>query len=82
MATKVFYSFPNKLTENPKNTKHIHTGHILNPELLEGISENSVPENEKLSVLVIAGSQGSTKIFENLLQILPDCKDINFQVIL
>ena len=82
LASKVFYTFPNTLTENPKNIKHIYTGHILNPELLEWITENNVPENEKLSVLVIAGSQGSTRIFENLLQILPDCKDINFQVIL
>lgn len=35
LASKVFYTFPNTLTENPKNIKHIYTGHILNPELLE-----------------------------------------------
>ena len=82
LASKVFYSFPNELTQNPENTKHIYSGHILNPELLESVSENTISENEKLSVLVIAWSQGSTRIFENLLQILPDCKDIQFQVIL
>lgn len=87
-ATKVFYSFPNEKTgipgeaETSVNSKHIYTWHILNPELLDSITDTSVQENETLSVLVIAGSQGSTTIFENLLQILPDCKDINFNVIL
>ncbi len=88
LATKVFYSFPNEQTwipgESPEqqNSKHIYSWHILNPELLDSITDNAIPENEALSVLVIAGSQWSTTIFENLLQILPDCKDINFQVIL
>ncbi len=88
LATKVFYSFPNDDTGLPweapeqENSKHMYSWHILNPELLDSVTDSSVEENENLSVLVIAGSQGSTTIFENLLQILPDCKDINFQVIL
>lgn len=85
-ATKVFYSFPNEKTlenkENGNTWKHIHSGHILNPEMLDKVTSLRVEENEKLSVLVIAGSQGSEKIFENLLQILPDCNDIDFTVIL
>ena len=78
---KSIFSFLRR-NKTPKAQKHIYTGHILNPELLESITDTEIEENETLSVLVIAGSQGSTKIFENLLKVLPDCKDINFQVIL
>ena len=79
LATKVFYSFPNDKIDNKK---HFHVGHIMNPEMLDNISSISKEENENLNVLVIAGSQGSQKIFENLLQILPDCSDIDFHVVL
>lgn len=75
---KSLFSFWKK---KKKTNKHIYSGHILNSELLESITDTQIEENETLSVLVVAGSQGSTRIFENLLQILPDCKDINFQVI-
>lgn len=78
-ASKIFYSFPN---EKIDGKKHIHSGPIVNPELLDGLTNMKVPENETLSVLVIAGSQGSTKIFKNLLTILPDCSDIDFTIIL
>ncbi len=78
-ATKVFYSFPN---EKINGIKYIHSGPIVNPELIDGLTNMIPKENERLSVLVIAGSQGSTKIFETLLEILPDCKDIDFNVIL
>ena len=77
LASKVFYSFPNE-----KGGKHIHSGPIVNPEMLDGIKSISKSENERLNVLVIAGSQGSQKIFKALLQILPDCNDIEFHVIL
>lgn len=80
LATKVFYSFPNQHTES--GGKHIHSGHILNPEMLEKIDSIEKQENERLSVLVIAGSQWSESIFENLLSILPDCHDIDFNIIL
>jgi UDP-N-acetylglucosamine--N-acetylmuramyl-(pentapeptide) pyrophosphoryl-undecaprenol N-acetylglucosamine transferase len=81
LATKVFYSFKNELTQVEGN-KHIHCGPIVNPEMLDEVKSVDKTENERLSVLVIAGSQWSEKIFENLLQILPDCNDIDFNVIL
>lgn len=79
-ATKVFYSFENEKTGIHK--KHIHCGPIVNQELIDGIKTLDVTENEKLHVLVIAGSQGSTTIFKALLQILPDTQDIQFHIIL
>jgi UDP-N-acetylglucosamine--N-acetylmuramyl-(pentapeptide) pyrophosphoryl-undecaprenol N-acetylglucosamine transferase len=86
IATKVFYSFDNKKTLKQsdmwENAKHISVGQILNPELLDYITNLDVKENEKLEVLVIAGSQWSTTIFENLIKILPDLWDINLTVIL
>lgn len=76
-ASKVFSSFPLEWGK-----KYIHTGHIMNPEMLDGIKSISKEENERLMVLVIAGSQWSEKIFQNLIQILPDCRDIDFHVVL
>ena len=54
----------------------------MHPEMIDGVSSMDVEENERLKVLVIAGTQGSTKIFEALLDILKDCKDIDFHIIL
>jgi len=51
-AKKVFTSFP--LNEKEK---FIHSGHIMNPEMLDTVSSISKDENESLNVLVIAGSQ-------------------------
>ncbi|MDP5039026.1 MAG: glycosyltransferase [Candidatus Gracilibacteria bacterium] len=82
VATKIFYTFPNEnnLEENEKN---IITGQILNPELLNNIDKiGNLEENEKLEVLVIAGSQGSSIIFENLKTILNNLIDVNFTIIL
>ncbi len=80
IATKVFYTFPNEKTK--AWWKYIESGQILNPDLLEWLNWIKVVENEKLEILVIAGSQGSTRIFEALIKILPDFEDINFTVIL
>jgi len=77
LATKVFTSFPIS-----DKKKYIHSGHILNPEMLDNVNSLSKQENEKLNVLVIAGSQWSQKIFENLVKILPDCQDIEFHVVM
>jgi len=77
LATKVFYSFPTE-----KTGKHIYSWPLMNPLMLDGITSINKTENERLTVLVIAGSQWSQKIFENLLTILPDCKDIDFHIIL
>ncbi|MDD5769731.1 MAG: glycosyltransferase [Candidatus Gracilibacteria bacterium] len=79
LATKVFYTFPN---EKIDSKKHILVGQILNPDLLENIENNEIEENEKLEILVIAGSQGSTIIFENIKTILNNLIDINFTIIL
>jgi len=76
-ATKVFTSFPKE-----ENKKFITTGQILNPELLEWLDNLELKENKKLKVLVIAGSQGSTIIFKNLLKIIPDLPNIEFEIIL
>jgi len=77
LATKVFYSFPVE-----KASKHIFSWPIMNPEMLDSVKSVSKEENEKLNVLVIAGSQWSQTIFENLVKILPDLRDIEFHVIL
>ncbi len=79
LATKIFYTFPNKII-NWK--RHILTWQILNPELIDYIDDLETIENLKLSVLIIAWSQWSTRIFENMLKILPDLQDINFHIIL
>ncbi|MDC0505982.1 glycosyltransferase [Candidatus Gracilibacteria bacterium] len=81
MATKVFYTFENPLTiEN--HPKHVLSGQILNPELIDYLKNLEVEENEQLTVMVMAGSQGSTRIFENLLNILPQVPDVLFHIVL
>lgn len=87
IATKTFYSFENSKTKADwekmsDERKHIFSWQILNPDLLEYITSLEIKENEKLEVLVIAGSQWSTRLFESVLQSLPDMWDINFTVIL
>jgi len=93
-ATKVFYTFENDKIDKVNSTKswregalghgkkHIHVGQILNQELIEWLKNIHVEKNPRLKVTVMAGSQWSTVIFENLLKILPDTKDIDFTVIL
>jgi UDP-N-acetylglucosamine--N-acetylmuramyl-(pentapeptide) pyrophosphoryl-undecaprenol N-acetylglucosamine transferase len=76
-ATKIFTSFPKQW-----NKKLITTGQILNPELLEWLENLELKENKKLKVLVIAWSQGSTIIFENLIKIIADLPNIEFKIIL
>ncbi len=81
MATKVFYTFENPLTiEN--HPKHILSGQILNPELIDYLKNLEVEQNEKLTVMVMAGSQGSTRIFENLLKVLPHVPEMVFHIVL
>lgn len=81
LATKVFYTFENKLTQS-ENEKHIASGPIMNSDLIDKLTNLHTEENEKLEVLVICGSQWATTIFESLLKILPDLKDINFNIVL
>lgn len=79
IADKVFYSFDN---EKIDNHKHILSWQILNPELLNWISNLHNLENNKQKVLVIWWSQWSTKIFEALLKVLPNLSFLDFTVIL
>jgi len=78
-ANHVFYTFPN---HSINGKKHILSWQILNPELIDYINDAEVEENERLNVLVSAGSQGSTTIFTYLLNILPELPYIDFHIIL
>jgi hypothetical protein len=56
MADKVFYSFNNTKCEvgnEIDNIKNIHSGQILNPELLDSIDSLNLLENKKQKVLVM-----------------------------
>ena len=79
LATKIFYTFPNDTIDGEK---HILSGPLMSEALLTNIKNTSVSENYKLEVLVVAGSQGSRKIFKSLLGIMNNLLDINFTVIL
>lgn len=92
IATKIFYTFPN---ENIDWNKHILSWQIVNPELLDvEIIENPAKtskesffskktiDKDKIDILVIAWSQWSSVIFENLISVLNNLKDINFTIIL
>ncbi|NVP17514.1 glycosyltransferase [Candidatus Gracilibacteria bacterium] len=81
IADKVFYTFPNEKTEN-NGHKHILSGQILNPELLDNIEDLEVKQNPRLSVIIMGGSQGSTTIFEAMLNVLNHVDDVDFQIIL
>lgn len=62
--------------------KYIHTGPIVNPELIDYLDSLEVEENERFTIMVIAGSQWSSTIFQALLKSMPDMWDIDFHVIL
>jgi len=78
LATKIFYTFPKEVLSKKEKV----TWQILNAELLEWLKNLNLESNEKLKVLVIAWSQGSTIIFKSLLKIIPDLKNITFEIIL
>lgn len=79
LATKVFYSFPNKKIDWKK---YILSWQIINPELIEYLETPYPKENKRLTVLVTGGSQWSTIIFEALLKVLWDLKDVCFHIVL
>lgn len=86
LATKIFYTFPN---EKIDWIKHILSWQLLNQEILEWINRNNknelsneIEENERLNIVVIAWSQWSTNIFNNLISILPELNEIDFNIIL
>ncbi len=79
IATKVFFTFPN---EKIKNKKYFLSWQILNPELIDWITNVKPEQNTKLNVFVIWWSQGSTRVFNALIKILPDFDYIKFDVVL
>ena len=79
IANKIFYTFPNKKINEKK---HFLVWQILNPELLDNITELHVNQNKELNILIIAWSQWSSSIFNSLLKIIPDLKEVNFTIIL
>jgi len=79
LATKVFYSFPN---EKIDWKKHILTGQILNPELIDYLDNTTVINWPKLNVIVMWGSQWSTNIFNALLKALPHLPFVQFHIVL
>ena len=79
MADKIFYSFPNDKIDNKK---HIYSGQILNPELLDSIANVYSVENKRQKILVTWWSQWAEWIFKALLKILPDLDFIDFTIIL
>lgn len=80
LATKIFYSFNN---DNIDGKKHILTGQIVNPKMFSPYKEiKEINENWNTEVLVIAWSQGSTIIFENLIKIIQDLPEMNFKIVL
>lgn len=79
IATKIFYTFPNNSIDNKKS---FVSWQILNPELIDQITDLNLVENSKLLVFVIGWSQWSTTIFNALIKLLPDFPDIDFQVVL
>lgn len=78
LATKVFFTFDNSLIDWQK---YIKSSQILNPKLIENIQEK-IEKNEKQEILVMAWSQGSKIIFENLLEIIWNFSNTNFTIIL
>ncbi|MCH2188759.1 glycosyltransferase [Candidatus Gracilibacteria bacterium] len=81
IASKVWYSFPNEFTQGG-NTKYAHIGQILNPELIDQLESLEIEEKERLQVIVLGGSQGSSRILSALATIIPDLLDIDFQIVL
>lgn len=81
LATKVFYTFPNELTESG-NPKYIVSWQILNPQIIDSVKSLEIEENEILEVLIVGGSQWSRAIFESMLKIIPKLQDIKFTIIL
>ena len=78
-AKKIFYTFPNELIDEER---HILSGQILNPELIENLDNTKIRENKNLKVTVIAWSQWSTGIFDNIIEVLPKASTVDFQIIL
>ncbi len=80
-ATKVFTTFPPTQTTTPSQ-KYITSWQILSPELIEWFTTPKIWVNNRLKVLVIAWSQWSSTIFSNLVKVIPQLPDIDFEIIL
>ncbi len=79
LADKVFYSFANKKIDWKK---HILSGQILNPELIDYLEDTTVVNWAKLNVIVMGWSQWATNIFNALLKALPKLQHVQFHIVL
>jgi len=92
LAQKVFFTFP---SDKIDGKKYILSGQIINPELLSGITPEPTFDDEEhymayweeieaqpLQVLIIAGSQGSTRLFEAFKDIVNNLTGMHFHIIL
>jgi UDP-N-acetylglucosamine--N-acetylmuramyl-(pentapeptide) pyrophosphoryl-undecaprenol N-acetylglucosamine transferase len=75
LSTKIFVSFPVKLTQYFPEKKMILAGNPIREELLQVNPENAKAvfnlSSDKPVILVLGGSQGSTRINDLISQILP-----------
>jgi UDP-N-acetylglucosamine--N-acetylmuramyl-(pentapeptide) pyrophosphoryl-undecaprenol N-acetylglucosamine transferase len=75
-SSEIFVSFPVKETEYFPLKKMIQVGNPIRKELLEGSSEKAKElfklKKEKPVILVLGGSQGSQRINELMMEILPE----------
>jgi len=75
-AVEIFVSFPFQKTEHFPPPKKISVGNPIRQEILEGSKEEAKTlfnlSGEKPVVLILGGSQGSQRINDVLLQILPE----------
>lgn len=79
-ATGIFTSFVEVDTffEEKKILGH---GHLFPPEIGEILAEK-VPLQEKTKLLVSCGSQGSSRVFDALIPILPSITDMDIHIVL
>lgn len=75
-CAEIFTSFPIEKTEYFPSNKMIWTGNLIREEILEGSIEKAQElfklTNEKPVILVLGGSQGSQRINDVLMTILPE----------
>lgn len=83
-ASKIFISFPPKETEYFPLKKMVYTGNPVREELLGGDKESARQifnlHFDRPVLLILGGSQGSARVNETVLAILPDMLE-NFEVI-
>lgn len=80
-ASRIFLGFESASRYfNPKKCETI--GQLLNPDLVENLSNQKLQKNKKTNLLVVAGSQWSTRIFEFLLKNMDKLEDFDITIVL